>query len=293
MLGLQDVLRAHGIGGAGGDATQDEVLSGATFVGANGPQTGTMPNLSATTTLQPGASLGPGYINTISGASPGTGSQTWSTPGTYTFTVPSGVTRILALLWGAGGGGAGAGTTGGGGAGGGGAFGGWFLDVTPGESVSITVGQGGSGGASGANGAAGGASSITVAGTTYTANGGGAGGVWNSTPYPTASGGAAPAVTAGATLFAFAGGAAPNQSGGGGAGAGGPGGTATGVFVSAPGGEGVGNTSTWAGGAGGANLNQSGNPAQPGVAPGGGGAGADSVSTPGAAGANGLVVVYW
>lgn len=70
--------------------------------------------------------------------------------GSYTFTVPPGVTRILVEAWGSGGSGAsanrqsdnGSDPCGAGGGGGGGGFGRSFFDVTPGEVFHLDVGQG-------------------------------------------------------------------------------------------------------------------------------------------------------
>lgn len=64
----------------------------------------------------------------------------WSNAGVYSFTVPAGVTGLIAKLWGAGG----AGTpAGGGGKGGGGAFVQKSLSVVAGQTYQIVVGQGG------------------------------------------------------------------------------------------------------------------------------------------------------
>jgi hypothetical protein len=88
-----------------------------------------------------------------------------------TFTVPSGVTSIHALVFGGGGGGS-AGTSVNGG------YGGYLhkrdIQVTSSTNISITVGTGGTLSNTTA-GNAGGASSFTVDGTTYQANGGNAG----------------------------------------------------------------------------------------------------------------------
>ncbi len=75
-------------------------------------------------------------------------SQQYNTPGTFSFTVPDGVTRIVAYLWGGGGGGGGAQTFAkySGGGGGGGAFRKAILQVTPKSKLDITVGKGGVGG---------------------------------------------------------------------------------------------------------------------------------------------------
>jgi hypothetical protein len=102
-------------------------------------------------------------------------SQSYTTPGTYTWTVPANVTQVTVLVGGAGGGGGSGNNTAycGGGGGGGGTYIG-VIDVTPGDTIPIVVGTGGSGGAAGAraNGTAGGNSSFN---TTCIGYGGGAG----------------------------------------------------------------------------------------------------------------------
>ncbi len=72
---------------------------------------------------------------------------TYSNPGTYSFTVPGGITEITVECWGAGGGGgrSTSDNTGRGG-GGGGAYATKTFVVIPGEMYSLTVGAGGSGG---------------------------------------------------------------------------------------------------------------------------------------------------
>jgi hypothetical protein len=67
--------------------------------------------------------------------------------GNHTFTVPSGVSRIMVEVWGGSGGGGGAAACGGGGGGAGG-FLRVILNVSPGEPFNIHVGNGGAGGAS-------------------------------------------------------------------------------------------------------------------------------------------------
>lgn len=94
-----------------------------------------------------------------------------------TFVVPAGVTRVKARVWGAGGGGGGSSSTANSvaAAGGGGGFALGNYTVTPGASITVTVGAGGSAGTAGAspgNGGGGGASSF---GAFCTANGGGGG----------------------------------------------------------------------------------------------------------------------
>lgn len=91
----------------------------------------------------------------------------FNTPGGYTFTVPTGVTRIIVDIYGGGGGGGGlgagsnvgtecqvgqAGFAAGGGGGGGGGAGRFAINVTPGEVLNLSVGFGGPAGTTGAGG---------------------------------------------------------------------------------------------------------------------------------------------
>lgn len=120
------------------------------------------------------------------------GSQTFSTPGSYNFTVPDGVSLITCYLFGAGGGGGGGGKTDGtanfaGGGGGGGAFALRMLQVTPGGNLTIYVGAGGNGGNVGQVGNGGVYSYVTNpthpgGSKTYFAYGGGGGGGGNVAP---------------------------------------------------------------------------------------------------------------
>ena len=76
-----------------------------------------------------------------------TTSVPYTTPGTYTFTAPSGVTSVTVECWGGGGAGGGATYRYYGGAGGaGGAYATKVVSVTPGNSYTVTVGSGGNGG---------------------------------------------------------------------------------------------------------------------------------------------------
>ncbi|APH54839.1 putative exported protein [Granulibacter bethesdensis] len=96
---------------------------------------------------------------------------------TTTWSVPSGVTRIKARVWGGGGGSGGTGQTNDAARGGGG--GGYvecYFSVVPGDSLSIVVGGGGSGGAPGNYGVTGGDSAISKNGTTFIYVHGGGGG---------------------------------------------------------------------------------------------------------------------
>ena len=80
---------------------------------------------------------------------PSNGTQTYTSAGTYTFTVPPGIHRVTIDAAGAGGGGAGGEEVGNGASGGGGGSGGFVqyqvLQVTPGEIITFTVGTGGAG----------------------------------------------------------------------------------------------------------------------------------------------------
>jgi hypothetical protein len=71
------------------------------------------------------------------------GAQMFTASGT--FTVPAGVSRVLAEVWGGGGGGSGTN----GGSGGGGGYSRRVVGVTPGSSVTVTVGTGGASGSGG------------------------------------------------------------------------------------------------------------------------------------------------
>jgi hypothetical protein len=108
-------------------------------------------------------------------ASPTHGGITYAIPGTYSFTVPAGITSIKVTAVGAGGGGGGGQSSccACGGAGGTGAVAiGWATDLTPGQAVTVQVGAGGAGGGSARNGTAGTASSF---GPYVVAGGGGLG----------------------------------------------------------------------------------------------------------------------
>lgn len=102
------------------------------------------------------------------------GSQTYSTPGTYTFTVPTGVTEVRVVAIGAGGGaGVGAAPSGAGGGGGSGGAIRATKAVSGGDSISIVVGF--KGVLNGASGDPGGNSTVSHSGNTITAGGGGGG----------------------------------------------------------------------------------------------------------------------
>jgi hypothetical protein len=132
-----------------------------------------------------------GQVLTSSGSS----APTWGTPtvvsqpnctvytsGTNTFTVPTGITKIMVEVWG-GGGGAAISQFGGGGGG----YSKGILSVTPGNTITATVGAGGTGGqALGSSGDAGGTSTFSSISAT---GGAGAGSVGGSGSGGTGSGG--------------------------------------------------------------------------------------------------------
>ncbi len=266
------------------------------------------------------------------------GSQAWTTPGTYTFVVPNGVTRLLGDLWGGGGGGGGGegmyqyGGGQGGGGGGSGAFTEGWLDVSPGQRITVDVGAGGAGGPGGAApssiwayenngswGTAGGSSSLAT--LTAAGGAGGGGGAGSSAGGGGPGGSPQSGVTVG--IAGSPGGIAgvsssqsqgsPGAAGLNGGGPGGSGGLATYTYYAEPGGGGAGSPSPnggaipgYAGGAG-ANGDSYGGAADglPGAnatglaAGGGGGSGAcggRGYGTPGGGGGtggNGQVVIYW
>ena len=174
-----------------------------------------------------------GYIYSVGGTS--FSGQLYTSQGSSTYVVPTGVTSITIKAWGGGGGGgAASSSTGTGGAGGGGSYVSTTLTVTPGETLTTYVGGGGAPG-----------------GTTNTSGYGGGGGGYTS-------------IYRGSTLLALA---AGGGGGGGGraasnGGAGGGGGDTTGVVGGASGGAlgGGGGTSSagGTGGTGGTNIGAAG-----------------------------------
>ena len=115
------------------------------------------------------SNLGLGDVQTMGGRM-----VSFQAAGTFTFTVPAGVTRIRARVVGGGGGaGSGTGSSISGGGGGGGGYSESWIKVTPGGALDIVVGSGGSGGRySGASGTNGGTSSVSYF---LSASGGGGG----------------------------------------------------------------------------------------------------------------------
>jgi hypothetical protein len=216
------------------------------------------------------------------------GQSAYTTAGTFTFTVPAGVTSISAVVIGGGGGGAGADNaqirneTNGGGGGGGLAYG--TISVTPGETLNITVGTGGNGGAADGNGGAGGTSTIVRSATTLLSGGGGTGGTYRNNGNSTGGASGGTARIGGGS--GGAGGAQSNNSGatgGGGAGGYSGNGGAGGAFNSA------GSASTGAGGGGGGGYNTTSNTLRAGGGGGTGilGSGADGTAGTGGSGGGG------
>ncbi len=122
-------------------------------------------------TVVTGSGAGASVVLASTGSA-GQGQQAYTTPGTYQWTVPSGVTSVSAVCVGGGGGWASpSGTLGGqGGGGGGGLTYKNNITVTPGSPITITVGAGGSQGVSG------GTSSF---GSVFSAGGGNTGNLLN------------------------------------------------------------------------------------------------------------------
>ena len=100
-------------------------------------------------------------LDTFMNNSPVPGSTTLTSSGT--FAVPTGVTKIFVRAWAGGGGGAGTGGGAGSGAGSGGSGGficGWWMGVTAGQVITVTVGAGGSVGSFSVNGGTGGTTTV-------------------------------------------------------------------------------------------------------------------------------------
>jgi len=215
----------------------------------------------------------------------GADTQSFTTSGTFNFTVPAGVSQITVAAWG--GGGAGGGSNNytdcegvGGAGGGGGAYANSTLNVTPGQTLQVVVGAGGTG-VSGANGTAGGPSFVgndTNPANAFVRAASGSGGAAN-------TGGGQPPGGAGGTIPASVGDTLL-------AGENGEDGDSGPLVYSGSGGDGAN------GGSGGAGFDGAENKdGYPGYAPGGGGGGGRTSGQGGAhaggAGAAGRVVITW
>ncbi len=117
----------------------------------------------------------PNCVADQSGSSAGPGFAAFTSSGS--FTVPDGVTKIQIELWGGGGGGGGGSEGNTGQTGGKGGYLKNIIEVTPGHTISVTIGSGGGGGdwCCGGGAGAGSGSSIVSGGVTYLANGGAGG----------------------------------------------------------------------------------------------------------------------
>jgi len=218
-------------------------------------------------------------------------SQTFNTAGTYSFTVPAGVTSITVQAWGGGGGGAGDASSGniGNGGGGGGAYAKVNIySVTPGTSYQVIVGAGGSAGI--ATDGPGGAAGNSTFNTSICVAAGGLGGQVNAGGGTGGSGGLSASST-GDVRNNGGNGATGNSSAGGiGGGGGGSAGTAA---IGNAGNNATGGAAVTGGGAGGNGGSNS--VGLSGSAPGGGGGGAEwsGANHAGGAGAPGQVIITW
>ena len=177
--GLSGLPGANGTNGTNGGIG----ATGAT--GAQGPAgtNGTNGGIGATGLAGvpgPAGTNGTNGVTGVTGASgpAGPGEQVFSASGSYSYTVPTGVSEIQVEIWGAGGGGGASGNTGtDGGGGGAGGLVTVLIPVTSATSCTGSVGAGGAGGnANGVGGNVGDASSTVCGSTTVTADGGGGGG---------------------------------------------------------------------------------------------------------------------
>jgi hypothetical protein len=204
----------------------------------------------------------------------------YTTTGTSTYTVPSGVSKIKVECWGGGGGGASVTSSVSGGGGGGGAYSKSIVSVTAGNIYSVVVGSGGSAGNTGGSSTFNTSTVIAVGGSGVSSN-----------TTTGASGGAASSCTGTIKYSGGAGGTSSTSNsgtsggGGGGAGSAGIGGSA----ATATAGTGT----TLYGGAGGSGLSNTNNNGIAGSTYGGGGSGATrkngGSNYTGGTGAQGLV----
>lgn len=198
--------------------------------------------------------------------------QVFNSAGTSSWTVPANINKVFVQVWGGGGGGAGGTALSIAGSGGGaGGYGAGFLAVTPGASLSVTVGAGGTGGPVGSDGVAGGQSSL---GTAIVANGGAKGLATSNGP---TFGGTVSGANAVITISGGSGGgAAP--------------------YIVSTGSLGGNGGNCGMGGGGGGGSSSAANPGAPGSQPGGGGGGGGSVvlsASSGGAGASGRVIIWY
>ncbi len=162
----------------------DQLIEKGPTTGARFDSWNSTMNLNAGVSGQ-GVAVAGGFIYTAGGTQSNGSSNYYTSPGTDTFNVPSGINSITVKAWGAGGGGGGGGNSGDGGGGGGGGFTETTLSVTPGQALTVDVGQGGgygsfssgnSGSSSGDGGGGGGYSGVFSGSTPLSVAAGGAGG---------------------------------------------------------------------------------------------------------------------
>lgn len=166
-----------------------------------------------------GTAAAGGYLYTVGGTT--FNGQIYSSQGTSTFTVPTGITSLTVKAWGGGGGGGGGGSGAAGGAGGAGGYVTGTLAVTAGETLNVYVGGGGGGGTvntNGLGGGGGGYSSIYRASTALAIASGGAGGGGGRSTSVGSAGGAGGGTTGVAGSGGTQGGSGGTQSAGGAAG---------------------------------------------------------------------------
>lgn len=216
--------------------------------------------------------------------------QTYSTPGTFFFTVPVGVTQIKVECWGAGGAGGGNTTNAdGGGGGGGGAYSQSFLSVIPNNTYTVTVGTGGVG--STGNGTDGGDTWFGSVGTAMAQGGAGGYAPVSGNGGIGGTGGLAAGSVGNIIYSGGSGGTGRNNN----TGRGGPGGssagyTSDGISGSNPFSGTIAGTPPFGGGSGGdgGGATQNG---QSGSDPGGGGGGSGDGNRSGGNGAGGRIVI--
>jgi hypothetical protein len=291
-----------GISAQGGQLTETSVVLGSANVTDGSPLAmGRLPQEQrdairaafAQLSAESGVRLGSGIAGApgiVAGYTAGTTTTTQTVAGTYTFTVPSGVTTLNVQCWGGGAGATGGSNLQGQGGGGGGAYAGEpNYAVTPGQVLSYTVGGGGTGDHTGSNNSPDGGQTVFdsthVAGSGVTANGG---------QHYSSSHNYGPGGTASGNTVSFSGGnGGPLQSGqGNGSGGGGSGGSAGNGGGGSQGGR-AGTAGNGGGAAGGAGANSGSGSA--GSAPGAGGGGASkgtSAFTGGSGGSGKVSITY-
>ncbi len=216
---------------------QDGTFTSQSAVYYGTPSSGNISSWSTATNALPaavsdfGAAVWNNRLYVLGGANGNAGTVSYTTHGSYTYKVPTGVSSATIKAWGAGGGGGtGYSGSGSGGAGGGGGFAQDTVTVTGGSTLTVTVGSGGNVNSAASNGGNGGGFSSVQQSGTYViqAGGGGGGGGANGTVSGGAggAGGGSSGVTGSNALTGGHGGAQGTTSAGGTGGATGSGGVA-------------------------------------------------------------------